>query len=179
PRSHRRDARARCCSDESKRRSDHRCSSAILLAPTLNPDFRWPRLPAEDAIVCRTEFFRVPAVCARCGVSTRPGAAVVNRLRRDPEWAAKILSREQNWIHPKAYASLNDSPAIRKNRGPEPTPGPAQLLPCEQILLNDRVHAPVAVHDLGDAEVHPDRHERDRLVLAEPARGHQEVAHLA
>src|SRR5262245_28424374 len=49
----------------------------------------------------------------------------------------------------------------------------------EQRLLDDGVDAPVAVDDLRDTKVDGDGHERDGLVLAEPARGHEEVAHLA
>src|SRR6266851_5495623 len=48
----------------------------------------------------------------------------------------------------------------------------------EQALLDDGVNAPVAVHDLRDAEVHRDRHQGDRLVLAQALGGHQEVTHL-
>src|SRR5918911_488722 len=39
--------------------------------------------------------------------------------------------------------------------------------------------APVAVHHLGDAEVGGDRHQGQRLVLAEATRCHQEMPHLA
>jgi hypothetical protein len=48
----------------------------------------------------------------------------------------------------------------------------------EDALLDHRVHAPVAIDHLGDAEVHRDRHQRDGLVFAEALGGHQEVAHL-
>src|SRR5580765_4923856 len=49
----------------------------------------------------------------------------------------------------------------------------------EEVLFHDGVHAPVAVDHLRDAVVHRHRHQRDRLVLGEAARGHEEVAHLA
>ncbi len=39
--------------------------------------------------------------------------------------------------------------------------------------------APVAVDHLGDAEIHRDGHQRDRLVLAQSLGGHQERPHLA
>src|SRR6266566_24886 len=49
----------------------------------------------------------------------------------------------------------------------------------EQVLLYDGVNAPVAVDNLGDAEVDRNRHQRNRLVLGEPLGGHQERSHLA
>ena len=49
----------------------------------------------------------------------------------------------------------------------------------KQALLDDRVDAPIAIDHLRDAEINPDGHERNRLVLGEPLGGHQEASHLA
>src|SRR3984957_12058903 len=49
----------------------------------------------------------------------------------------------------------------------------------KQALAQNGVHAPIAVHHLGDAKIHRRRHQRDRLVLAQPFDVHQEAAHLA
>src|SRR3954447_8690451 len=49
----------------------------------------------------------------------------------------------------------------------------------KQALADDRVHAPIAVDHLRDAEVDGGRHQRDRLVLAQPLHVHQEASHLA
>src|SRR3979411_845097 len=49
----------------------------------------------------------------------------------------------------------------------------------EQALAQYRVHAPIAVDDLGDAEIDRGRHQCDRLVFAEAFHVHQEAAHLA
>src|SRR5688500_15510342 len=51
--------------------------------------------------------------------------------------------------------------------------------PGEQALLDDRVDAPVAVDDLGDSEIDRNRDQRDRLILAQSLRGHQEGSHLS
>src|SRR5260370_13273455 len=47
----------------------------------------------------------------------------------------------------------------------------------EQALLDDGVHAPVAAHDLRDAEVHRDRHHGDRLVLPQALAGIHDAPH--
>src|SRR4051812_24229162 len=49
----------------------------------------------------------------------------------------------------------------------------------EDILLDDRVDAPVAVNHLGDAEVDADGDQRDCLILCQLLSHHQELAHLA
>src|ERR1700709_344000 len=46
----------------------------------------------------------------------------------------------------------------------------------EQPLAQDRVHAPIAVDHLRDAEIDRDRHQRNRLVLAQALHVHQEAA---
>ena len=49
----------------------------------------------------------------------------------------------------------------------------------EQPLAQDGVDAPIAVDHLGDAEIHRDGDQRDRLVLAQSLGGRQERPHLA
>jgi len=92
-------------------------------------------------------------------IGDEPTSAVerrfLQRLRRAATRAPRILSRVE----------------IQIRR--------ARLRPREQRLLDDGVHAPVAVDHLRDAEVDGHRHQRDRLVLGEALRGHEEVAHLA
>src|SRR3984893_5532185 len=52
-------------------------------------------------------------------------------------------------------------------------------LASEDRLLEDRVDTPIGVDHLGHAKIDRDRHQRDRLVLAEPLCRHQEMPHLA
>jgi hypothetical protein len=49
----------------------------------------------------------------------------------------------------------------------------------KQVFLDDGMDTPIAIDHLSDAEVHPDGHERNRLVLGKSLRGHQEVTHFA
>jgi hypothetical protein len=80
----------------------------------------------------------------------------------DVSAAAKLLGVHRSWV------SIAGIGTERRSR-----------FGAENTLLDHRVDAPVAVHDLGDAEVHGDRHQRDCLVFAELLCGHEEVAHLA
>src|ERR1700687_6106084 len=49
----------------------------------------------------------------------------------------------------------------------------------EDILLDDRVDAPISVNHLGDAEVDANRNQRDRLIFGQLLGRHQKFAHLA
>ncbi len=53
------------------------------------------------------------------------------------------------------------------------------LATSEDVLLDNRVDAPVAVNHLGDAEVDADCDKRDCLILRQLLSRHQELAHLA
>src|SRR6266446_10864274 len=55
----------------------------------------------------------------------------------------------------------------------------AGLATSEDVLLDDRVDAPVAVNHLGDAKVDADCNQRDRLILRQLLSRHQKLAHLA
>src|SRR5260370_42307204 len=55
----------------------------------------------------------------------------------------------------------------------------SRLAASENVLLDDRVDAPVAVNHLGDAEVDADCDQRDCLILRQLLSCHQEPAHLA
>src|SRR5207249_3921097 len=48
----------------------------------------------------------------------------------------------------------------------------------KQVLSDHRVHAPISIHHLRNAEVDGDSHQRDGFVLAQLFGGHQEMAHL-
>src|SRR5947208_1513773 len=49
----------------------------------------------------------------------------------------------------------------------------------EDILLDDRVNAPISIHYLGDAEVDANRNQGDRFILGQLLGRHQKLAHLA
>src|SRR5258705_5169702 len=48
----------------------------------------------------------------------------------------------------------------------------------EDILLDDRVNAPISIHHLGDAEVDANRNQGDRLILGQLLGCHQKFAHF-
>src|SRR5205823_14493808 len=59
-------------------------------------------------------------------------------------------------------------PAIMWNFTPvNPFDVPRSRRVLKQLLAQDRVHAPVAVHDLRDAEINGSRHPRDRLLFGQ------------
>src|SRR5262245_38057733 len=124
---------------------------------------------------CRRALWRRHALLNGRRRSTATGRRVrtenlVKRAKSDTPEIRYPKGAKGAWRRARQNAARDAQSADgHSNRGARKTSDPA-LFPCEQILLDDRVHAPVAVHDLGDAEVHPDRHERNCLVLAEPAR---------
>ena len=49
----------------------------------------------------------------------------------------------------------------------------------KQVLLDDRVDAPIAIDHLRDAEIDSDGHKRNRLVFGQSLGAHQETTHFA
>src|SRR5262249_28154330 len=107
----------------------------------------------------------------RAAAPTEPVRATASKVSSAGKRAASIMKPILTF-GVKRFTGLHSS---RRASTSDPTP----LSSREEVLPEDSVHAPVAVHDLGDSEVHGHRHERDGLVLAEPPGGHEEVPHLA
>src|SRR5262245_56506441 len=116
---------------------------------------------------------------------TKAPAGAVPRFRM--VWVMASVTKSCRWVN---ACSRSEVPGISLQVGIRCRAEGAALHPDvvrpegsgfagEQALLDDRVHAPVAVHHLGDSVVHRHRLERDRLVLGKTAGGHEEVAHLA
>ena len=97
------------------------------------------------------------------------------KVTKTPAEVTLVQTRRVSLAKTELHPGIRESGAPRFHSRGTPTSGSGA---GEDALPDGGVDAPVAVDNLGDAEVDGDRHQGDCLVLAQPLRRHEKVTHL-